>query len=80
MGIAADERTEGDGRESGDRMNWIPCDERQPEIQGEYLVTVEYPWMNEVAIECYCEKWLTHKKVVAWMELPSPYGENHEGE
>lgn len=54
---------------------WIPCSERLPETEGDYLITFRLGYLPlEV---CYFEAdgWtlFEHDEVLAWMELPEPY-------
>lgn len=61
---------------------WIPCSERLPKENGEYIVSLEdsvYPWarffngkwfmlpINAIARE------FGEYEVIAWMPLPEPY-------
>ena len=66
---------------------WIPCSERLPEENGEYIVSLEdsvYPWAN-----FFNGKWFMlsfngiaqefgEYEVIAWMPLPKPYREDGE--
>lgn len=60
-------------------QRWIPVNERLPETNGEYLVTVNTDDGLEVyqdmfwAWGCLWDDW--GKAVIAWMELPEPYKE-----
>jgi hypothetical protein len=64
-------------------MNWIPVDERLPEEDGEYLVTLEqYDGIRHNALCDYrFNVWLGYDRefdtVIAWMPLPAPYDEVH---
>ena len=66
---------------------WIPCSERLPKENGEYIVSLEdsvYPWakffngkwfmlsINAIARE------FGEYEVIAWMPLPKPYREERE--
>ena len=59
---------------------WIPCDEREPEENGDYLVTFKD---GSVYATSYCDKaffvlsdvWAAPAEVVAWRPLPEPYKE-----
>ena len=59
---------------------WIPCSERLPSKEGEYLTFVEYDDDEFIAIdEFLCEgilkEWncTQNYRVIAWMELPEKY-------
>lgn len=72
-----------DGYENGLealKPKWIPCSERLPEENGNYLVTVEAndgtASIKFQMVDHYGPKWLhegKHEKVIAWMPLPEPY-------
>lgn len=51
-------------------QQWIPCDERLPEEDGEYLI---YNGYGKIHIDHYsgCLGWLQHR-AIAWMPLPEP--------
>ena len=67
---------------SADR--WIPCEERLPSEQGQYLVTVSLcngePWVDVLS---FCkgkfyetdDEWgdVEYDNVTAWMSLPKPW-------
>lgn len=62
------------------QTRWIPCSERLPEENGNYLVTVEAndgtAQLKYQMVEHYGPKWLhegKREKVIAWMPLPEPY-------
>ena len=66
-----------------DQPRWIPCSERLPEKNGNYLVTVEAndgtASIKFQMVDHYGPKWLhegEHEKVIAWMPLPEPYQSN----
>ncbi len=65
---------------------WIPCSERLPSKDGEYLTT--YRWTGRSGTE-YEEVWVMdfdHGRftgeetgiILAWMPLPKPYGERED--
>ncbi len=63
-----------------DFREWIPSAERQPDKNGNYLVTYESSdgtaTLRYEAVEHYGPDWLhesKHEKVVAWMPLPEKY-------
>lgn len=62
------------------KTGWIPCSERLPEENGNYLVTVEAndgtASIKFQMVDHYGPKWLhegKREKVIAWMPLPEPY-------
>lgn len=67
------------------QTRWIPCAERLPEKNGNYLVTVE---ANDATasikfrrVDHYGPKWLhegKREKVIAWMPLPESYNAESE--
>lgn len=63
---------------------WIPCSERLPDKNGEYLITLEMmDGTFEVDIEMFNgKKWNYYNKseVIAWTKLPEPYKAESEGE
>lgn len=67
---------------------WIPCSERLPEENGQYLITIKYKHVNDSYEDVYAEhgEWLDGKwdmfcfghcgeveDIIAWMPLPEPY-------
>ena len=62
---------------------WIPCSERLPEANGEYICTQEIHSLSTGKIigesvelvEFYGGGWMRakHLKVIAWQPLPDPY-------
>lgn len=75
------------GYADAERNNgWIPCSERLPSKEGEYLTFVEYDDDEFIAIdEFLCEgilkEWncTPNYRVIAWMELPEKYKEKKNG-
>ena len=64
-------------------QQWIPCKERLPEYDGEYMVTKKtFGWnceeYAETDIARYEKKngWHKADQVIAWMPLPEPYKEH----
>ena len=68
--------------------HWIPCSERLPEENGQYLITIKYKHVNDSYEDVYAEhgEWLDGKwdmfcfghcgeveDIIAWMPLPEPY-------
>ena len=69
-------------------VKWIPCSERQPQENGNYLAfyrTSDGTATLEFMMVDHCNAgggWLheetgrkAYKKVIAWMQLPEPYNE-----
>lgn len=69
-------------------MKWIPCSERLPEEDGQYLITVKYKHVNDSYEDIYAEhgEWYDGRwdmfcfghcgeveDIIAWMPLPEPY-------
>jgi hypothetical protein len=64
---------------------WIPCSERLPEEDGEYLVWVRYEGREFTTTEEYEDGMWNYSgaynfndKVIAWMPLPEQYKEEEE--
>jgi hypothetical protein len=68
------------------KSEWIPCSERLPEKDGEYLVTTHYAippyhmfhpendiYVDDISIQRFDGKFID--SVIAWMPLPTPYKE-----
>ena len=55
---------------------WIPCSERLPEANGNYLVTGRQGAVNKRKFED--GRWYGNWAVTAWMPLPKPYGGDEE--
>ena len=51
-------------------QQWIPCSERLPEKDGEYLTTTEDGLCD---VESYGDGEWFYDDVVAWMPLPEPW-------
>ena len=66
---------------------WVPCSERLPEENGQYLITVKYKHFNDRYEDVYAEhgEWLDGKwdmfcfghcgeveDIIAWLPLPEP--------
>lgn len=65
-----------------EKPKWIPCSERLPEENGNYLATYESSdgtaTLRYEVVDHYGPDWLhktKHNKAVAWMPLPKPYEE-----
>ena len=72
---------------------WIPCSERLPEEDGQYLITVKYKHVNDSYEDIYAEhgEWYDGRwdmfcfghcgkveDIIAWMPLPEPYKEGEQ--
>lgn len=64
----------------GMKCKWIPCSERLPEEDGEYLVWVRYEGREFTTTEEYEDGMWNYSgaynfndKVIAWMPLPEQY-------
>lgn len=71
------------------KQQWIPCRERKPEENGQYIVTVKYEHVDGYE-DIYSEhgEWVDGhwdngyghcgrvEKVLAWQPLPEPYTED----
>ena len=58
---------------------WIPCKERLPDKQGEYLTFIESEGKTCYDIsmyDCYSWNYTENCSVLAWMPLPEPYKES----
>lgn len=59
-----------------EQQQWIPCSERLPEKNGDYLVTMEgmcRPYMRFLGYSATSKKW-GYGGVIAWMDV-KPYKE-----
>ena len=60
-------------------QGWIPCSERLPEKDGQYLVTRWAGFLpKEMIIDIArysCNEWHKAYPIEAWMPLPEPYRE-----
>ena len=77
----AEEYYENSPQKSAD--GWIPCSERLPGENGEYVVMVkyaEYPTVLDYLCGAWCDHNECYYEVVAWMPLPAPYTENKVSE
>ena len=82
MGIIIDTKAEELDSSAQPEQRWIPCSERLPDVDGEYLITKKcFGWdckeYYESYIAWYGKKGGWHKadEVIAWMLLPEPYRE-----
>lgn len=70
--------------------SWIPCDEKLPEEDGQYLITAKYKHVSDSHEDVYAEHGEWHEgrwemfcfghcreveNIIAWMPLPEPYEE-----
>ena len=55
-------------------VGWIPCSERMPEKDGDYIATYTF-CDKQVVNKVHYSKHLGffYNSVIAWMELPKPY-------
>ena len=66
------------------KQQWIPCSERLPDKEGQYLVTDEAGGVVSIICDVFfhyddgAPTWLLSQNVVAWMPLPEPYKEGEE--
>lgn len=66
---------------------WIPCSERLPEEDGNYLIWFRYKsvlggFQEDMAMEYYADStgWdCDNVEVIAWQPLPEPYTEDSNG-
>lgn len=57
-------------------QRWIPVSERQPDKDGDYLVTFKMLFLRPVEVCTFADgQWnkFGYEKVLAWQPLPSPY-------
>ena len=69
-------------------QQWIPCSERLPEEDGQYLIMVKYKHVNDSYEDVYAEhgEWFDGRwdmfcfghcgeveDIIAWMPLPEPW-------
>lgn len=57
-------------------QGWIPCSERTPEEDGEYLITLDFEWGREIEIGLYADgEWLNDNRHanIAWRPLIEPW-------
>lgn len=60
---------------------WIPCSERLPEVDGEYLVTTKYsqiPTILEWRMGYWFDEEANIYKVIAWMPFPPAFKESED--
>jgi hypothetical protein len=68
-----------------EQTRWIPCSERLPEEDGDYLVTTKWKgsYSGNVYIETHVAYYRKKSKewdyvdIIAWMPLPEPYKEEN---
>lgn len=79
------DKCKAESKEQPKTGDWIPCSERLPEKNGNYLVTVEAndgtASLKFQMVDHYGPDWLheeKHEKVIAWMPLPEPYNAESE--
>ena len=64
-----------------EQTRWIPCSERLPEEDGDYLMTTK--WIGSYSGDVYIETHVAYYRkkskewdcvdIIAWMPLPQPY-------
>ena len=55
---------------------WIPCSERHPKENGEYMITLDFEWGREIEIGLYADgEWLNDNRHanIAWRPLIEPW-------
>ncbi len=75
------------------KHRWIPVEEKLPETDGDYLVTIEIPeynrgksvtnwlsWGKEEKVWTEINEDPVIEKISAWMRIPDPYDEDTENE
>ena len=61
---------------TADVPQWIPCNEKLPPCDGDYLVTLDFAWGKEIEMgEWFEGEWINPNShvTVAWMPLPKPW-------
>jgi len=76
-------------RENQSAQQWIPCDERLPEINHNVLISTVYGQVKEadfIGFDVESQpKWVSHgclywaEEVLRWMPLPEPYKGEENG-
>lgn len=64
-----------------EKCQWVPCDERMPNEDGYYLVTVEFDYGREIEMGWLLGgEWINENShvTVAWMPLPKVWEDNGE--
>ena len=71
-----------DAPEVKPEQQWIPCSERLPEKEGNYLITAQptYNHAKDIRIAHWSSRWVGYVKseIIAWMPLPESYKERLE--
>ena len=61
---------------------WIPCSERLPDKEGNYLITAQptYNHAKDIRIAHWSRRWVGYvsSEILAWMPLPEPYKEGEQ--
>ena len=55
---------------------WIPCSKRNPEKDGEYLITLDFEWGREIEMGLWADgEWCNDNSHanIAWMPLIEPW-------
>ena len=61
-------------------QQWIPCSDRLPEEEGEYLITDDSGGIKTIEVDSFMfyedgtKDWFYSQNAIAWMPLPKPYG------
>lgn len=63
--------------EKQEQDRWIPCDERLPEKEGCYLVTVKNDHKRKYSKTAWYsgDGWFARQDIIAWRLTPEPYTE-----
>lgn len=67
--------------EIGRFCEWVPCEKRLPDKEGQYLVTLDFAWGKEIEMgDWFNGEWVNPNShvTVAWMPLPKPYKESED--
>lgn len=59
-------------------MDWVPCSDRLPDSNGEYLVTTKDGEVYQDTLQFLCQWDDCGDDVIAWMPLPKPYQEDNQ--
>lgn len=69
------------GEEERKKYDWIPCSERLPDKEGEYLITNDAGGVKNIEVDTLLHYedgepfWFYSQNPIAWRELPVPFGE-----
>lgn len=68
-------------KEECEKYKWIPCSERLPDKEGEYLITNNAGGVKNIEVDTLLHYedsepfWFYSQNPIAWCELPVPFGE-----